>query len=144
MALLRSNVCKLSPKKKGQWATISTRGRLITFRPGFFCFLRPGRASEAPSTTSKPREIGPPLSLDCHSLCNRPFEAVGARKNGREKGRHATPGSRCVICEKFWQKTTDLAQTKSAAKKPCAFYPRSKYICYKDQVGYLHYSAMEQ
>ena len=46
-------------------------------------------------------------------------------------------GSRCVICQKFWQKTTDLAQTRRAAIKPCAFYPRSKYICYKDQLGYL-------
>ena len=47
------------------------------------------------------------------------------------------PGSHCVICQKFWQKTTDLAQTKQAAKKRCTFYLRSKYICYKDQLGYL-------
>ena len=32
---------------------------------------------------------------------------------------------------------TDLAQTKRAAKKRCTFYLRSKYICYKDQLGYL-------
>ena len=32
---------------------------------------------------------------------------------------------------------TDLAQTKHAAKKRCTFYPWSKYICYKDQLGYL-------
>ena len=32
---------------------------------------------------------------------------------------------------------TDLAQTKHAAKKRCSFYLQSKYICYKDQLGYL-------
>ena len=32
---------------------------------------------------------------------------------------------------------TDLAQTKRATKKRCTFFPRSKYICYKDQLGYL-------
>ena len=42
-----------------------------------------------------------------------------------------------MICQKFWQKTADLAQTKRAAKKRCTFYPRSNYIFYKDQLGYL-------
>ena len=77
------------------------------------------------------------------------------KKNARERRRHARgegaparkapenrfppplqlPGSRCVICQKFLQKTTDLAQTKRAAKKRCTFYLRSKYICYKDQLS---------
>ena len=47
------------------------------------------------------------------------------------------PGSRCVICQTFGQKTTDLTQTKRAAKKRCTVYLRSKYICYKHQLGYL-------
>ena len=95
------------------------------------------------------------------SVRSRRLEVVGTRKNGRARRRHAkgegaptrkapenrfpSPlqllGSRCVICQKFWQKTTDLAQTKCAAKKRCTFYLssdlRSKYICYKHQLGYL-------
>ena len=91
------------------------------------------------------------------SLRSRHLEVVGTRKNGRARRRHARgeraparkapenrfqppfqlPGSRCVICQKFWQKTTELAQTKRAAKKRSTFYLRSNYICYKDQLGYL-------
>ena len=91
------------------------------------------------------------------SLRSRRLEVVGTRKNVRARRRHARgegaparkapehrfppplqlPGSRCVICQTFWQKTSDLAQTKRAAKKRCTFYLRSKYICYKDQLGYL-------
>ena len=91
------------------------------------------------------------------SLRSRWLEVVGTKKNARERRRHARregvparkapencfplplqlPGSHCVICQKFWQKTTDLAQTKRAAKKRCTFYLRSKYICYKDQLGSL-------
>ena len=37
----------------------------------------------------------------------------------------------------------DLGQKKHAVKKHCTFYPRCKYICYKDQLGYLT-RAMEQ
>ena len=33
--------------------------------------------------------------------------------------------------------TTDLTQTKCAAKKGCTLNLRSKYICHKDQLGYL-------
>ena len=90
-------------------------------------------------------------------LRSRRLELVGTRKHGPARRRHARgegaparkapenrfppplqlPGSRCVSCQKFWQKMTDLAQTKRAAKKRCTFYLRSKYICYKDQLGYL-------
>ena len=96
-------------------------------------------------------------ALSLRILRSRRLEVVGKRKNVRARRRHARgegaparkapenrfppplqlPGSRCVICQKFWQKTTDLAQTKRAAKKRCTFYLRSKYICYKDQLGSL-------
>ena len=74
------------------------------------------------------------------SLCSRRLEVVGARKNEGARGRQGekerlpgrpTPesspapnlaGSRYVICQKFWQKTSDLAQTKRAAKKRGTFY----------------------
>ena len=96
-------------------------------------------------------------SVEGASLRSRRSEVVGTRRNGRARRRHAKgegvrarkvhenrfppptllPGSRCVICQKFWQKTTDHAQTKRAAKKRGTFYLRSKYICYTDQLGYL-------
>ena len=61
------------------------------------------------------------------SLRSRRLEVVSTRKNGHARRRHARgegaparkapenrfppplqlPGSRCVICQKFWQKTTD-------------------------------------
>ena len=31
----------------------------------------------------------------------------------------------------------DLGLKKHAVKKYCTFYPRYKYICHKDQLGYL-------
>ena len=80
-------------------------------------------------------------------LRGRRLEVVGVRKNERARGRHergegeparkahekrlptpiSLPCSRCVICQKFWQKTSDLAQKKRAAKKRGTFYLRSKY-----------------
>ena len=103
---------------------------------------------------------------DCRSniMFNRPFysslrsrrlEVVGARKNEGARGRQGererlpgrpTPesspalnlaGSRYVICQKFWQKTSDLAQRKRAAKKRGTFY------CFKDSQSFI-FSARHQ
>ena len=93
------------------------------------------------------------------SLWSRRLELVGTGKNWRARRRHAReegapaqnvpenrfppplqlPGSRCVICQTFWQKTIDLAQAKRAAKTRSLvhFIFGLKYICYKDQLGYL-------
>ena len=80
------------------------------------------------------------------SLRSRRLEVVGTRKKWRARRRHAReegaparkvpenrfppplllPGSRCVTCQKFGQKTTDLAQTKRAAKTRYTFYLQSK------------------
>ena len=46
-------------------------------------------------------------------------------------------GSRYVICQKFWQKTSDLAQTKRASKKRGTFY------CFKDSQSFI-FSARHQ
>ena len=95
--------------------------------------------------------------LQRSSLRSRCLEVVGTRKNRCARGRNArgegapawkahknrfpapilSLGSSCMICQKFLQKTTDLAQTKHAAKKRCTFYPWSKHIFCKDQLGYL-------
>ena len=45
------------------------------------------------------------------------------------------PGSRCVICQKFWKKTIDLVQKKCA--KALYIYILGLDIHYKDQLGYL-------
>ena len=89
------------------------------------------------------------------SLRSRRLEVVGARKNERARGRQGererlpgrpTPesspapnlaGSRYVICQKFWQKTSDLAQTKRAAKKRGTFY------FFKDSQSFI-FSARHQ
>ena len=45
------------------------------------------------------------------------------------------PGSRCVICQKFWQNTIDLAHTKRA--KAFYIYILDLNIRCKDQLGHL-------
>ena len=89
------------------------------------------------------------------SLRSRRLEVVGARKNERARGRQGererlpgrptpesspTPNladSRYVICQKFWQKTSDLEQRKRAAKKRGTFY------CFKDSQSFI-FSARHQ
>ena len=86
-----------------------------------------------------------------NSLRSRRLEVEGTRKNGRARRRDARgevaparkapenrfppplqlPGSRCVIC----QNRTNKACRQKALY--IIFYLRSKYICYKDQLGYL-------
>ena len=130
---------------------------LIHMEYAVFMSLWPGAIKILISNWPRTRKFSQLSKNTDDSLRSRRLEVVGTRKNGRARRRHAKgegaparkapenrfssplqlPGSRCVICQKFWQKTSDLAQTKCAAKKRCTFSLRSKYICCKDQLGFL-------